>query len=75
MQLTDQQIRHFRTFGYLKLPAVFSPTEMVWITEEFETAIQVYARGMEHDGSTRTMFGGPIERTESCVSCSTNRGS
>ncbi len=64
MQLTDPQIRHFRTFGYLMFPALFSPMEIAWITEEFETAIQAYGGGPQHDGSSRTMFGAPIERTE-----------
>jgi hypothetical protein len=64
MRLTDAQIHHFRTFGYLMLPQLFSAEEMVWITEEFETAIQTYGGGKQHDGSARTMLGAPIERTE-----------
>src|SRR5579872_7608658 len=64
MQLTEQQIRHFQTFGYLACRALFAPAEISWITEEFETAIQTCGGGKEHDGSKRTMFGGPIERTE-----------
>ena len=64
MQLTDQQIGHFRTFGYLAFPALFSSEEIASITEEFETAIQTVGGGDKHDGSARTMFGGPIERTE-----------
>jgi hypothetical protein len=63
MQLTDSQIRFFQTFGYLGLPQLFSPDEIGWITEEFETAIQSCGGGDRHDGSARTMFGGPIERT------------
>ncbi len=68
MQLTEPQVRFFRTFGYLMLPALFSPEEMAWITEEFEMAIQTYGGGKQHDGSARTMFGGPIERTEKLCS-------
>jgi hypothetical protein len=64
MQLTEAHIRHFHTFGYLALPALFAPEEIAWITAEFETAIQTYGGGSKHDGSARTMFGGPIERTE-----------
>jgi hypothetical protein len=63
MQLTEAQIRFFGTFGYLAFPGLFGPAEMAWITEEFETAIQSVGGGDRHDGSTRTMFGGPIERT------------
>jgi hypothetical protein len=63
MQVTETQRHFFRTFGYLMFPALFSPTEMAWITEEFETAIQMYGGGQRHDGSARTMMGAPIERT------------
>jgi hypothetical protein len=63
MELSEQQVRHFDTFGYLMLPALFAPEEMAWITAEFETAIQNFGGGRNHDGSTRTMFGAPIERT------------
>lgn len=64
MKLTEAQIRHFYTFGYLTFPALFAPEEIGWITSEFETAIQAVGGGDKHDGSKRTMFGGPIERTE-----------
>jgi hypothetical protein len=64
MRLTDQQLQHFRTFGYLMLPGIFSSREMNWITEEFETAIRAYGKGAAHDGSSRTMFGAPIERSD-----------
>jgi hypothetical protein len=64
MQLTEPQIGHFQTFGYLGLPQVFHADEVVWISEEFETAIQTVGGGKEHDGTKRTMFGAPIERTE-----------
>jgi hypothetical protein len=64
MKLTDAQVRFFKTFGYLALPGLFSAEEAGWITREFETAIQAVGGGDRHDGSARTMFGGPIERTE-----------
>src|ERR1051326_6274213 len=63
MRLSDPQIRFFKTFGYLGFPGLFTPTEAAWITEEFETAIQTVGGGDRHDGTARTMFGGPIERT------------
>jgi hypothetical protein len=63
MQLTEAQIRFFGTFGYLGLPGLFRPKEADWITAEFETAIQSVGGGDKHDGTARTMFGGPIERT------------
>ena len=63
MQLSEAQIRFLGTFGYLGFPGLFSPEEAAWITEEFETAIRTVGGGDRHDGSARTMFGGPIERT------------
>ncbi len=64
MELSKPQVRFFNTFGYLGLPALFTREEMGWINDEFETAIQNFGGGRNHDGSTRTMFGAPIERTE-----------
>ena len=61
MKLTEQQINFFNTFGYLAFPGLFSASETAWITEEFEISIQEFGKGREHDGSKRTMFGGPIE--------------
>ncbi len=61
MQLTQQQIDFFKTFGYLHFPALFSADEVAWISEEFEYSIQHFGRGDVHDGTRRTMFGGPIE--------------
>lgn len=61
MKLTDQQRNFFNTFGYLSISGMFSPDEMAWITDEFETSIQTVGGGRNHDGTKRTMFGGPIE--------------
>ena len=61
MQLAQEQIDFFQTFGYLHFPALFSPDEVAWICEEFEYSIQHFGSGNGHDGSSRTMFGGPIE--------------
>ena len=63
MQLTEAQIRFFGTFGYLGFPGLLSAGEAAWITEEFETAIRSVGGGERHNGTKRTMFGGPIERT------------
>src|ERR1700744_6448534 len=62
MQLTEQQIRFFNTFGYLVMPRLFSAREIADITAAFEESIQQHGGGNRHDGSTRTMFLGPIER-------------
>jgi hypothetical protein len=59
--LTDQQIRFFQTFGYLHFPSIFSSQEIDEIMHEFELSIQMVGRGNLHDGTRRTMFGGPIE--------------
>src|SRR6266404_4841040 len=67
MNLTGQQQRFFNTFGYLCVRQVFSPDEMAWICDEFERTIEAVGNGRTHDGSKRTMFGGPIEhRTRLC---------
>ena len=58
MDLSDAQVHHFRTFGYLALPRLFAPDEIAWVIEEFETAIQSVGGGDHHDGTQRTMFGG-----------------
>lgn len=64
MELTEAQTHHFHTFGYLAAPGLLGPADAAWITEEFERAIQTVGGGAQHDGARRTMFGGPIERTE-----------
>ncbi|MYA99544.1 hypothetical protein F4X90_07690, partial [Candidatus Poribacteria bacterium] len=61
MKLTEHQVNFFNTFGYLAIPGMFSPSEMEWIIEEFELTIQEFGGGKNHDGTSRTMFGGPIE--------------
>ena len=51
MQITDQQVRFFETFGYLKLTQAFRD-DIDWIISEFE---QVFVdRKMVHDGSKRS---------------------
>ena len=64
MELSPAQIRFFKSFGYLYFPQLFAPDEIAWITEEFERSIQAHGNGAQHDGSKRTMFGGPIEHRE-----------
>ena len=62
MKLTQEQLAFFDTFGYLMIPQLFSQDETNKIIEVFEWSIQNRAGGKNHDGSTRTMFLGPIER-------------
>ena len=61
MKLTEQQVNYFNTFGYLYIPEMFTQDEIEWITAEFEITIQEFGGGKNHDGTQRTMFGGPIE--------------
>ncbi len=68
MKLKEMQVHFFNTFGYLHFPALFDPDETAWITREFDLSIQEFGAGKDHDGSRRTMFGGPIEhRPELCT--------
>ena len=61
--LSEQQIRFFKTFGYLGFKQLFDAEEVAWITSGFEESIQRVGQGSVHDGSKRTMFGAPIEHT------------
>ena len=61
MQITEQQIRFFENFGYLKLPRAFRE-ELEWILPEFE---QVFAdRQVVHDGSKRSCIVPFIDQRE-----------
>ena len=61
MQLTSQQVNFFNTFGFLHMPALFNQNETNRIIEEFELSINSVGDGKNHDGTKRTMFGGPID--------------
>jgi len=61
MKLTQEQLDFFDTFGYLMIRQLFSQDETDKIIQGFEWSIQNCAAGKNHDGSTRTMFLGPIE--------------
>src|ERR1700722_9980216 len=51
MQITDKQLRFFKTYGYLKLTQAFRE-DIDWITSEFE---QVFVdRKIVHDGTKRS---------------------
>ena len=58
MDLSDAQVHHFRTFGYLALPRLFAPDEIAWVIEEFETAIQSLGGGDRHDERAGIRYGG-----------------
>ena len=68
MTLSQEQLNFFDTFGYLLARQLFSPDETEKIIEGFEWSIQNCGAGKNHDGTSRTMFGGPIEHTtEMCA--------
>ena len=64
MQLSEQQLRFFDTFGYLAFPALFNPQEVSWIIEEFEMVLQTHGDGKNHDGSKRTIIVPTIDHSE-----------
>ena len=64
MELSQQQLNFFHTFGYLLIRQVFPGSETSKIIDAFEWSIQNCVDGLEHDGSNRTMFPGPIEHHE-----------
>ncbi len=63
MKLTEPQVAFFETFGYLVVRGLLTHEETGRVIEAFEWSIQNWGGGAEHDGSKRTMFGGPIEHT------------
>lgn len=63
MQLTQEQQSFFHTFGYLVVRQLLTADEVAAVTEAFEWSIQNRGGGPQHDGTSRTMFGGPIEHT------------
>ena len=68
MTLSQEQLNFFDTFGYLLIHQFFSPEETEKIIEGFEWSIQNCGGGKHHDGTSRTMFGGPIEhKPEMCA--------
>jgi hypothetical protein len=63
MQLTQQQLNYFDTFGYLAFPGLLKK-EIGWITEEFEDVMANVASGKDHDGSARTVIIPTIDHSE-----------
>ena len=61
MTLSQEQLNFFDTFGYLLVRQLFSPAETEKIIEGFEWSIQNCGGGKNHDCTSRTMFGGPID--------------
>ena len=53
MRLTEQQINHFRTFGFLVFRQLFTPEEWKTYCHEFDLGLDALIPGHKHDGRTR----------------------
>ena len=51
--LTDQQVLHFKTFGFVAMPGLFSPDEMSEIEREFEEVVAEERQGQPFRGEKR----------------------
>ena len=51
--LTDQQVLHFKTFGFIALPGLFPPDEMAEIEREFEEVVVEERQGRPFLGEKR----------------------
>ena len=60
--LTQQQVQHFETFGFLVMSGSFSAGEMDVITAEFEAALLEDRGGRKFDGNERQAVFGMVER-------------
>ena len=66
MQLSEQQVRFFETFGYLSFPGAFAD-EAETISEEFERVWAEHGgghQGREHDHKQRSAFVPFIDQSE-----------
>jgi hypothetical protein len=64
VQLTEQQLNHFHTFGFLILRQLLAPAEVCWVTDEFVTVIERHGGGKSHDGAKRTFMVPTIDYSE-----------
>ena len=53
MRLTEQQINHFRTFGFIVFRQCFSPDEWRTYCHEFDLGLDALIPGDKHDGKSR----------------------
>lgn len=51
--LTEQQLEHFNTFGFVILRQIFTPEELATIAREYETGLNAAYRGKPFDGTQR----------------------
>ena len=62
MQLTEQQVHHFRTFGFLILRQLLSPAEIARYTDELNRGLDLQIDSGQHD-ETKRFFGGLMDVT------------
>lgn len=53
MQLTEQQLSHFQTFGFLIFRQLLTPQETAQYSLEFNRGLDAWLNGGSHDGKTR----------------------
>ena len=50
MQLTEQQINHFKTFGFLVFRQLLTPEEVQRYSDEFDAGMDATIEGGMHNG-------------------------
>jgi ectoine hydroxylase-related dioxygenase (phytanoyl-CoA dioxygenase family) len=53
MQLSEQQLAHFRTFGFLVFRQHLNPDEAARFRREFDAGLDSWIEGRDHDGKAR----------------------
>ena len=53
MQLTEQQLNYFRTFGFLIFRQLLSPEELAQYSREFNAGLDAWIEGGRHDRKAR----------------------
>jgi ectoine hydroxylase-related dioxygenase (phytanoyl-CoA dioxygenase family) len=62
--LTEQQLRHFETFGFIVWRQVFPADEIAALTQRYEQVLEEDRRGLDFDGDKRQAVTGFLERRE-----------
>ncbi len=53
MSLTEQQVNHFRTFGFVVFRQLFRPDELKLYMDEFDRGLDLWVPGGQHDRQKR----------------------
>ena len=54
MKLTEQQLSHFDTFGFVVFRQLLTPSEIEQFSKEFDAGLDSWLpEGAKHDGSAR----------------------